>query len=237
MTITLAECADFFTRNIDASAVEVVSNARLVNTVGTLIHTMVPWKWTKRLPAWVGFVAAQEWIDLPADFHTLISIQASGVVNIQKVSEEEFLALKRNVLVTPTHAVTLTHRTIGGVIKPVLAVYPTPEETVAQALLVAYRTKWVAVTDAAFAATPNAAIPIPDWLEPLWFEVMQAVLRGFEEDDNLILSGRLDLIKRGPVMRAALDHEAAIDPMLGTLPAATNRGPNNNLHLIEVPGA
>ena len=237
MTVTLANCSSFIENNLDGG-VEVVDAARIINTAGQILVSMKAWRWLERGPTLLGVTADQPFVTLPSDFRSVVTLQSNEVLNIRVVAWEEWVQIARGADVEPAlYAATIGQAVPdgGGPVTPQIAIYPTPTTTTANVFNLVYHAGW----DEASAAEVTAGtkkLHIPVWIEALWFEVLQAVARGFEEDDNAVMSQRIELVKRGPLYEAALDRDSSLMREVGYLQEQRHRRVGNTLHLIA-PGA
>lgn len=236
--LTVAECIAYIDENLGGDAV-VVEQLRILNTVGELLFGMRSWEWLQRGPVLLDTVQDQPYIDLPAGFRSIVTLQSNQILDISIVPPETFVSIVRNSgLTPPVFAVALNYQDDNGGVKPVLSIYPTPGESEEGVMNLWYMAGWETLVQADIDDNEGAKqIRVPSWIEPLFFEIMQAVLRGFEEDDNAGMSARMEAVQRGPIFAAALRRDSATGRVLGMLPERRALGKANKLHLIEYPEA
>jgi hypothetical protein len=83
-----------------------------------------------------------------------------------------------------------------GPVRARLDLWPTPSQDETDRLMVYYRRGWQACD------SDNALIPIPDWMETLYLNLVRAFARGYERETEAGFDARLAAIKAGPVYMA-----------------------------------
>lgn len=158
------------------------------------------------------------YIQLPADFRELIAVTpTTGLV------QSATLTTLAQILDYRTHAVpvsnfvrylALAYQPVGGTggaPTPRLEVYPTPTVALAGALTLYYRAGWTDISD------DSDLISVPNWMELFFLQVLEAVARGFDEQDELPMSARLDLLRAGSMFLAAVRDDADLAPDIGPI--------------------
>lgn len=92
-----------------------------------------------------------------------------------------------------------------------LELYPEPRTFDREGARLLYRRKWVNL------ATDNDEVRLPDELEPLYLEFVQAFALGYEEGDKATVSQRVAEVKRGPLYEDARRWDARQVPFVGKL--------------------
>lgn len=85
----------------------------------------------------------------------------------------------------------------GGPVRARLELWPSPSQDETDRLMVYYRRGWQSCD------SDNALIPIPEWMETLYINIVRAFARGYERESEGPSDVRLAQIKQGPVYAAA----------------------------------
>lgn len=85
----------------------------------------------------------------------------------------------------------------AGPVRARLDLWPTPSQDEVDRLYIYYRRGWQACE------SDNALIPIPDWMETLYINLVRAFARGYERESEAGFDARVAAIKQGPVYAAA----------------------------------
>lgn len=85
----------------------------------------------------------------------------------------------------------------GGPVRARLDLWPTPTQDDLDRLYVYYRRGWQSCD------SDNALIPIPDWMETLYIDLVRAFARGYERESEAGFDARVAAIKAGPIYMAA----------------------------------
>lgn len=85
----------------------------------------------------------------------------------------------------------------SGPVRARLDLWPTPTQDDIDRLYVYYRRGWQACD------SDNALIPIPDWMETLYIDLVRAFARGYERESEAGFDARVAQIKAGPIYMAA----------------------------------
>ncbi len=79
--------------------------------------------------------------------------------------------------------------------RPALEIYPSPAELDPTDMTLFYRSAWSDVEDG------SEFLAIPDWIEPLYIEVLRTLAKGWEEEDEGGFSARVTQIRRLDVFK------------------------------------
>jgi hypothetical protein len=145
-----------------------------------------PWNWRTQGPTTLSLVQDQDYVDLPADFGELISMEYPGTtireMNASTIHEIEDLRAFRNT--TPQYAFWYAINTgaidtanpQNGLAAPRMEIWPNPEASVADALRVYYR------RDMALLTNPTDIPQFPDWIEPIAVLAVRHYAYIYEDD-------------------------------------------------------
>ena len=153
-------------------------------------------------------------VSLPSDFRELIAINTtSGLLKGVELTGYQDLISKRatNFTAVGFHYGAINHAipTTGGDPVPRLEIWPTPTTNDDNSLTMIYRAGWTAVN------SDVIKLRLPTYCDALFLEVLTAFARGYEEEDDGSISDRLISVVSGPLMAAAVDRDASIQPEYG----------------------
>ena len=187
-----------------------------LNFVGRHMVGARPWKWLTRI-ADLGTTSGQDYLTLPTDFGSLLYVQFKSelVEQVEPTSMPTLMDYERGPGTFDFH-VAMVYATVSGVPVPRLRVFPVPDSTDADIFQVYYRAGWADLT----AATDT--IPIPDWMGPLWRELVTAAALGWNEADvsqmaGAAASGYLAQVWAGPIAKAAIGYDGRVQQRVGRL--------------------
>lgn len=101
--------------------------------------------------------------------------------------------------------------TLGGAPRPRLDLWPTPASYEANAFKAYYRGGWTRVR------SDDDAIAIPEWLEPLYLQVLRATALGYERDAEGNVAARMEQIRSSRMYMDATRRDGLVQPVLGPL--------------------
>ena len=175
-------------------------------------------------------------IALPSDFGNIIDIQPTeGLVNSFDLTDTSFInQLRTNEVAVGNFrywgAITRGHNYDQDLETSVgqgawrLEIYPTPTVTKYNALTMFYRAGWRTVTE------DMAFIPIPDYCETLFRQLMRAFARGYEEDDAASLHVRLMEIEKSPILMHAKQRDGNMQNTLGQMSGGAVQQQTRNIN-------
>lgn len=159
-------------------------------------------------------------VALPEDFAEVIDIQPTqGLVNSFQMVDPAFL----NQLRTNEVAVG-NFRMFGAIVRGEsirkmkgpgsyrLELYPTPEANERNKLTLFYRAGWKTL-----AGSENTYIPVPDYCESLYKQLVRTFAKGYEEDDVASLHMRLAELEQSPLLRHAKMRDGGMQNTLGQM--------------------
>jgi hypothetical protein len=153
---------------------------------------------------------------LPTDFGQIVTLQyTNGLTASVVLSTLDQIDVYRSQLITiPSYtlytAISWVAGPNAGTIVPRLEVFPSPPVTDAALLTMTYRVRWTippAVDDA-------TSIPIPEWFEALYRQMVRAVASGYQRGD---MQPRLVEIQNGIDFLAATRQDGAQQREFGQL--------------------
>lgn len=118
--------------------------------------------------------------------------------------------------------------TNGGAPVPRLELYPVTQTNQTGVLKLTYLAGWRSID------SDQANVDIPDYVEPLYIQLVRAFARAYEEEDTAPLDVRLETISKGTVFKAARERDGETQASLGLMSggAASERG-QHNLYYID----
>jgi len=99
----------------------------------------------------------------------------------------------------------------GGPVRPRLDLWPTPGQDELDRLMVYYRAGWGEIE------SDGQLIPIPDWIESLYLQIVRAFARGYERESEAAVDQRLMLIAQGSLVAAAKLRDKEMMPNIGPM--------------------
>lgn len=101
--------------------------------------------------------------------------------------------------------------TLGGAPRPRLDLWPTPASYEANAFKAYYRGGWTRVR------SDDDAIAIPEWLEPLYLQVLRATALGYERDAEGNVAARIEQLRSSRMYMDAMRRDGMVQPVLGPI--------------------
>lgn len=215
MTLTASDAIAEITHAI--SGLPSATAMRLVNEAGRHVCNMHAWNFLKRPKTSLASVAGQAYIELPADFGSILAIEIEGgfTHNWKRTDAATFLRLESGVWDESGWAywsiLENAASTDGTAPGPRLAIWPAPTTANASFAALRYRAKWADLTD------DGDTVQLPDFAETLFLQTVRAFARGYEEDEDVTLDERLAVTLAGPIYRAARKQDADSQWYVGTL--------------------
>jgi hypothetical protein len=177
--------------------------SEVVNHAGNWLFHAHDWPWRERPEVLLPLTASQNWVDLPRDFASLISLSMEdGIVSVVEMVGPHSLAMGRSSRgtghTTQVYWVRIQEppqESPGQEPRgPRLEMYPTPPSTVENAFRLVYRAKWVWLTEGT--DVPN----IPPDMHPCLSQLVREYARGEMAGD---LGQRLVAFMQNPVFTQA----------------------------------
>lgn len=190
MVLTIQECLDQAS-HVNGGPLVGVEMRRVIDDAGKKMLNLRPWAWMVRPTTTLGTTASQSYITLPTDFGSIVTIEYTQGISARTV-QSTFTVIDqyRSILnVAPGYVMYLKvdwNPDADGVPQPRLEVMPTPSTTDATALTLRYRPRWVEL-----AATDQTYVPIPDWMEPLFIQLVRATAEGYQKNNMDETVGRV----------------------------------------------
>lgn len=206
-----------------------------VNHAGRLFYSMHPWNFREADPATVDLVKDQAYIDMPADFQSLIGLEMTNALTsgISLVTMRE-LVRRRSTSITVKQSyywAALTHPRRRGRSsdwpQPRLEVWPTPAADSINVVTLLYRIRWenMPAPDTEGSGVVNLVnyvAPLPEFVEIAFLEVLRAIMAGWGERLTQPQGGVTKLlrdVREGPVFEAAISEDGleqyTYGPMIG----------------------
>ena len=158
---------------------------------------------------------------LPADFRDLIAVNTSSgfLKGLSLVTPGELLERRSSSFTTTTgyyfgaivHPQTTGLGSSTGAPTPRLEIWPTPGANETAAMTFFYRAGWTELTN------DTDILRLPGYCELLYLEILRAMARGFEEEDQGSISERLVQVIGGPLIVIARERDSMVQPSYGAL--------------------
>lgn len=187
--------------------------AEIINQAGNYLFSK-PWKFRERTARPVSLIANQNWAALPGDAEEILSLvcKAGLGYRVELTSPEQielfrnstepalldsiFYAAMSRPWAKADGTTPLDHAT-DAMPSVRLDLYPTPQTTTSDSIILRYRSGWVAVSDT---TSSDFNIPVPAYVEALLIAYARAFALAYEDEG---LSARLIEIDNGPVYNSA----------------------------------
>ncbi len=159
-----------------------ISNQRILDEAGVKLYRQADWNFLKRPSRLLDLTISQGFIDLPADFGSIqtINYAAGSYLCVQGTTMPEIARMREVGFPNDGnlyYAHDFANDATTGTSKPRLEIYPTPLVSQAGALLLYYRAGWEKLVIAGDGS--NTYIRgIPDWLEDIYVSFVRACARG-----------------------------------------------------------
>jgi hypothetical protein len=205
MAIQVARAVEYAEFALMGKASPAIGALRVVNIAGRAMFGLADWNWKRREPVSLALVAAQEYVSLPTDFGEVValSVNNSIIQTFEWVSPQRLIDLRTNVLAD------LTGKYFGCISWPRvndvsvapnparIEIAPTPSSNITEAMLLVYDAGWVDVN------SDDDYIQIPSFMEPLFYEVIDAIALGMHFAREGTMGERLTRVKANDLYRSA----------------------------------
>ncbi len=172
--------------------------AEIVNQAGNYLFSK-QWRFRERTGRPVSLVANQNWAAMPGDAEEIISlVTKAGLGWRVELTSPEQIELFRNSMAPAlldsvyyaalsrpwAQADNVTPLVAGTAFPaPRLDIYPTPQATTNDAIIMRYRAGWTAVSGETNAVTPDTyIIPVPPYVEALLIAYCRAFAVAYEDE-------------------------------------------------------
>lgn len=218
MALTITEATTIVQRSLGDDP-DVLSIVQVINTAGTLLAGMRKWKWLQRTSYSLGVTASQAYINLPSDLKSIQSIVSQeNWESARWVNAAQLERWRRGDMgVPPNGYVMLLAGGVAGDNTAIhrLEIYPTPSADASDVFSMSYTAGWSPITSGTAASTN---LTLPTYLEPLFYELLTAVAKSFDEEDSAGLTARINMIKSGAVYMQAVEHDGSTQPIISGIP-------------------
>jgi len=148
-----------------------------------------------------------DYLELPSDFGEITAIDATDSLlrELNPTSLAHILELRSNPIEVTTwyYWVAVNHQVLdNGGVTPILEIWPTPNSTEFGTVTIFYRSTWNNIGD-------GDMVPIPDFCQEYFLQILRAFARGYEEEDAGTLDQRITGVIGGPIGRAARRFDGA----------------------------
>ena len=187
----------------------------MIGHIGQHLFAFTDWSFTTRTSATMDTVAGQNWVALPADFDSPLSIEppSSALQTFRWIPIERLNFLRS----TPTSPSVLGYQGCvvwdhsGDVPAPRIEIWPNVTTGKVAAFTIYYKRKWPALSG------DDDVVPVPDYCEAAIIALAKAWMHGTVESDVKSLDDRIAEWEQGPIIRAAMDRDGRNQYDLGML--------------------
>lgn len=205
--------------------------AEIVNQAGQYLFSK-QWRFRERTARPVSLTASQNWAPLPGDAEEIISLVAQAGLGwrVEMTTPDQIELYRSSMSPTLLDSVYYaalsrpwaesngtTPLTAGTAFPSArLELYPTPQATSTDAIIMRYRAGWSQVTGDTGSVTPDTyQMPVPPYVEALLIAYCRAFAMAYEDEG---LAARLVEIDNGPIWNAAAIKDGLQQRDLGRLP-------------------
>lgn len=206
--------------------------AEIINQAGSYLFSK-PWRFRERTSRPVSLTANQNWAPLPGDAEEIISLTCKAGLGwrVELTTPEQIELLRTSMapgmidsvfyaaMSRPWAQSNGTTPLVDGTGMPAvrLDLYPSPSTTTSDAIILRYRSSWVAVSgDASGGTLDTYQIPVPAYAEALLIAYARAFGLAYEDEG---LSARLIEIDNGPLYNTAAIKDGIQQRDYGRLPS------------------
>lgn len=206
--------------------------AEIVNQAGQYLFSR-QWRFRERTARPVSLVAGQNWAPLPSNVEEITSLVVKAGLGwrVEMTTPEQIELFRTSAtpatadgvyyaaLSRPWAQSNGTTPLVAGSGMPALRLelYPTPQATTSDAMILRYRMGWEEVSGENNAWTPDTyQMPVPPYVEALLIAYCRAFAVAYEDEG---LTARLIEIDNGPVWNAAAIKDGIAQRDYGRLPA------------------
>lgn len=205
--------------------------AEIINQAGSYLFSK-PWRFRERTSRPVSLTANQNWAPLPGDAEEIISLTCKAGLGwrVELTTPEQIELLRTSMApgmidsvfyaaMSRPWASNGTTPLVDGTGMPAvrLDLYPSPSTTTSDAIILRYRSSWVAVSgDASGGTLDTYQIPVPAYAEALLIAYARAFGLAYEDEG---LSARLIEIDNGPLYNTAAIKDGIQQRDYGRLPS------------------
>ena len=220
MVLTVQHCDHHLFHTLGGPLHASLPVVEVINDAGEWLAACQPWKWLQRPSTTMSFVADQNYITLPTDLQTILAVELTNSLTstLHLTGFDELIRL-RTSSITPTlgywGAVAYPSQTSSAAAPagPRLELYPTPSASETGAITIFYRAGWTSVKTGSDAARLN----IPEFIEPLYKQVLRAYGRAYELEDVQSLTSRLEDIQLGALYKSSVARDGTIQLNYGEM--------------------
>jgi hypothetical protein len=220
MTLTLRDLGRHVRHALGVSAEQGVADELtvlgIVNQAGQWLCSAHQWLWLDVATAALDLTTDKDYVPLPSDFRSINNLVATqGLVNdVVLTSMSTVLNYRTQDISTTTFTTwaALSYRRLTtGIPTPVLEIYPTPTSFKAAAMTLHYTAGWLPVSD------DGDYVKVPDWIEPLFIQVVREYALGLEGDGGAGVIPRMEALKASSFWMDACSRDGQVQWDLGQI--------------------
>jgi hypothetical protein len=184
---------------------------KILNRCGVWLCSAHRWKWLERPPVPMHLTQGQEYVVLPDECVSLITVEGGGTqVSFEPTSVSEVMSLRRGIgVATSAYVYALVYE--PGTLARRLELYPTPTSNGLDSISVHYRAGWTRCT------SDDSDVVVPEFVEPLLDAAVVEYARGTEMEDEATLDQRLGRIRASAMFAEAVDADGSSQVDLGQM--------------------
>lgn len=191
-----------------------VGALEVVNRAGEELVNAWPWEWLQGARELVDLTADQDYILLPTDVRTIVSLQPVDGLNLclHRSSPDDLGRISSRLPVTGwTYWYAPGTRELAGEPRAVLDIVPTPTETSVGAASLSYNRKWRR------AERDDSTLFVPDWMHHVVIDMVRAVAAGYVSKGGLPMQAHVAMVLDGHSFQRATEVDASMVADEGTI--------------------
>lgn len=195
----------------------------VLNSVGLYFFSMRPWRFTRRMQGYASSVSGVSYMTLPLGLTRLISIElddgdgSATRGRIQLVDAATFNRVRSSLVGADSEDYLATedwHADTNGKMTRRLALSRPAVETLPRGYRITYEVGWQSIDGH---CAVSEVLPLPDYVEPLFGELLEAYTQGLEEPIGGSPSRRCAEVVVGPIALAAFQADTRAVPDIGPM--------------------
>lgn len=216
MAISVQACLELVRHSLGGPLSSEIAGYDIVNQAQQVFVTAHPWQWLLRSTT-LNLTASQNYINLPSDFRDLEGYEATSgtLTSLRLTTLQRIVELRSSSVPQSTFgyyaALAYSSASPSGAPTPRLEIYPTPTANSTAAFTIFYRIELPVVSN------DQTFISIPRWCEVPFIQLVRAIARGYEEEDQASMQVRIATVKTGEEWQDALLRDGGAQPMLGLM--------------------
>lgn len=217
---TVTNASDLIQLYLGGQPSLLTSVLQIVNLAGQHMVGMRRWKYLEGVEVFVGTVAGQEYLSLPANFSEAVSmVSANDGIRVVWTTRDRINEYRSSSVASADAscfyvALSTLASSTNTPPTPRLETWPTPASTNASRFRLVYRAGWADLS------TDSQYVPIPEWSRALFMELLEAFAKGMHRAEQGSLGDRLSAVQASPTYQAAIREDESKQTNYGMITGA-----------------